>query len=137
MPYAPAMSELSIPKMQILLIEDSPLLRKLLTETLNEIEGVQVCGFAETESEALEQLEDKSVDLAIVDIELSQGSGVGVLRALQKYPERYGLPKKVVFTNYSHSAMRQRCEELDIDAFFDKSLQMNDLVAYIHNKLPV
>lgn len=125
-----------IPKMQILLIEDSPLLRRLLTETLDEIEGVQVCGFAETESEALEQLEGKSVDLAIVDIELAQGSGVGVLRALKKYPERYGLPKKVVFTNYSHSAMRQRCQELDIDAFFDKSLQMNDLVAYIYNKLP-
>lgn len=126
----------SIPKMQILLIEDSPLLRRLLTETLDEIEGVHVCGFAETEDEALEQLEVKSIDLAIVDIELAQGSGVGVLRALKKYPERYGLPNKVVFTNYAHSAMRQRCQELDIDAFFDKSLQMNDLVAYIYNKLP-
>lgn len=125
-----------IPKMQILLIEDSPLIRKLLTETLEEIEGVQVCGYAETESDALEQLEGKSVDMAIVDIELSQGSGVGVLRALKKYPERYGLPRKVVFTNYSHSAMRARCQELGIDAFFDKSLEMNDLVAYIYNKLP-
>lgn len=125
-----------IPKMQILLIEDSPLLRRLLTETLDEIEGVHVCGFAETEDEALEQLEVKSIDLAIVDIELAQGSGVGVLRALKKYPERYGLPNKVVFTNYAHSAMRQRCQELDIDAFFDKSLQMNDLIAYIYNKLP-
>ena len=127
----------SIPKLQILLLEDSPLLRRLLTETLDEIEGVQVCGFAETENEALEQLEVKSVDLAIVDIELAQGSGVGVLRALKKNPERYGLPAKVVFTNYAHSAMRQRCQELDIDAFFDKSLQMNDLVAYIHTKLTV
>ncbi len=125
-----------IPKMQILLVEDSPLLRRLLTETLDEIEGVQVCGFAETESQALEQLEGKSVDLAIVDIELAQGSGVGVLRALKNFPERYGLPNKVVFTNYAHSAMRQRCQELDIDAFFDKSLQMNDLVAYIYKKLP-
>ena len=125
-----------IPKMQILLVVDSPLLRRLLTETLDEIEGVQVCGFAETESQALEQLEGKSVDLAIVDIELAQGSGVGVLRALKNFPERYGLPNKVVFTNYAHSAMRQRCQELDIDAFFDKSLQMNDLVAYIYKKLP-
>ena len=48
------MITLSIPKMQILLIEDSPLLRRLLAETLDEIEGVQVCGFAETEREALE-----------------------------------------------------------------------------------
>lgn len=130
-----AMLESGILKMQILLIEDSPLLRRLLTESLVEIEGVQVCGYAETENEALEQLEDKIVDLAIIDIELSQGSGVGVLRALQKDPERYGSPKKVVFTNYSHSAMRQRCQELGIDAFFDKSLEMDDLVAYIQTKL--
>lgn len=123
-------------KMQILLIEDSPLLSRLLTETLNEIKGVYVCGHAETETEALQALENKTVDLAIVDIELSQGSGVGVLRALQESPERYGFPMKVVFTNYSHSAMRQRCEELNIDAFFDKSLEMDDLIAYIHNKLP-
>ena len=47
------MAESSISKMQILLIEDSPLLRRLLTETLEEIEGVEVCGFAETENEAL------------------------------------------------------------------------------------
>lgn len=136
MPRAAAMNDPGMPKLQILLIEDSPLLRRLLTETLDEIEGVQVCGIAETESEALQQLEDKSVDLAIVDIELSQGSGVGVLRALQQFPERYGLPQKVVFTNYSHAAMRQRCQELNIDAFFDKSLQMNDLVAYIQKRIP-
>ena len=123
-------------KLQILLIEDSALLRRLLIETLDEIDGVQVCGFAENEQEALEQLEVKSVDLAIIDIELSKGSGVGVLRALKNHPERYGLPKKVVFSNYSHSAMRARCQELDIDAFFDKSLQMNELVAYIHQRLP-
>ena len=130
------MAESSVSKMQILLIEDSPLLRRLLTESLDEIDGVEICGFAETENEALDQLEHKAIDLAIVDIELSQGSGVGVLRALQQFPERYGFPKKVVFTNYSHSAMRQRCEELNIDAFFDKSLEMDDLIAYIHKGLP-
>lgn len=130
------MSKSSTANMQILLIEDSPLLRGLLTETLKEIKGVDVCGYAETENQALELLEGKAVDLAIIDIELSQGSGVGVLRALQQCPERYGFPIKVVFTNYSHSAMRQRCEELQIDAFFDKSLEMDSLVTYIQNKLP-
>lgn len=131
------MAESSLAKMQILLIEDSPLLRSLLTEALDEIDGVEICGFADTESEALDQLEHKAIDLAIVDIELAQGSGVGVLQALQQHPERYGFPKKVVFTNYSHSAMRQRCQELSIDAFFDKSLEMDDLVAYIYKGLPV
>jgi DNA-binding NarL/FixJ family response regulator len=130
-----AMANLTENKLQILLIEDSPLLRRLLVETFEEIEGLDVCGFAETEASALEQLESKSIDLAIIDIELKHGSGIGVLQALRQFPERYGTPKKVVFSNYSHASMRQRCEAYGIDAFFDKSLQMYDLVAYINEQI--
>jgi DNA-binding NarL/FixJ family response regulator len=130
-----AMANLAQTRLQVLLIEDSPLLRRLLTETLEEIDGVDVSGYAETEAGALEQLEHKPIDLAVIDIELKNGSGIGVLQALKQFPERYGQPKKVVFSNYSHASMRQRCEAYGIDAFFDKSLQMNDLVAYINARL--
>jgi DNA-binding NarL/FixJ family response regulator len=130
-----AMANLIENKLQVLLIEDSPLLRRLLTETFEEIEGVDVCGFADTEASALEQLEQKQVDIAIIDIELKNGSGIGVLQAMQQQPARYGSPKKVVFSNYSHASMRQRCDNYGIDAFFDKSLQMYELVAYINARI--
>lgn len=42
------------------------------------------------------------------------------MAALQQEPDRYGAPRKVVLTNFAHASMRQRCETLGVDAFFDK-----------------
>lgn len=119
--------------LKVLLIEDSPLLRQVLSEMFEDMEGVVLCGYAEDEQGALELMETQPVDLAIVDIELKQGSGLGVLQALQTEPRRYGPPRTVILSNHAHPAMRQRCASLGIDAFFDKSLQMNQLIGYVQN----
>jgi DNA-binding NarL/FixJ family response regulator len=76
-------------------------------------------------------MEQSPVDLAIIDIQLKEGSGIGILSALQKDPQRFGAPRKVVLTNFAHSTMRQRCQTLGMDAFFDKSLHINELIDYI------
>ncbi len=39
--------------------------------------------------------------------------------------------RKAVLTNYAHASMRQRCECFGIDAFFDKSLHLNQLIDYV------
>jgi DNA-binding NarL/FixJ family response regulator len=125
------MTEPSESRLKILLIEDSPLLRQVLSETFEDLEGVEVCGFAEDEKGALSLLESQPVDLAIVDIELKEGSGIGVLKALRSEPDRYGPPRTVILSNHAHPAMRQRCANLGIDAFFDKSMQMSQLIGYV------
>lgn len=117
--------------LRVLLIEDSPLLRKLLINMLEDMGGVEICGCAEDQHRALNLLEAQAIDLAIVDIELKEGSGIGVLQALLANPQRYGAPRTVILSNHSHPAMRKRCENLGIDAFFDKSLQMAQLIRYV------
>jgi DNA-binding NarL/FixJ family response regulator len=117
--------------LKVFLIEDSVLLQELLGDMLSELDCVEFCGCAEGEDEALRRLAEDPVDLAIIDIELKQGSGIGVLDALQTDSERYGSPRKVVLTNYAHSTMRQRCEQFGTDAFFDKSLHINQLIDYV------
>ncbi|WP_324781160.1 response regulator [Thiobacillus sedimenti] len=119
--------------LKVLLIEDSPLLRQVLSGMIEDIDGVEICGYAEDEQHALDILETQPIDLAIVDIELKQGSGIGVLKTLGANPERYGTPHTVILSNHSHPAMRKRCESLGIDAFFDKSLQMNQLIGYVQD----
>lgn len=119
--------------LRIALIEDSPLLREILTELFLDMEGVQLCGTAEDERAALDLLSSQPVDLAIVDIELKQGSGIGVLEALRTEPQRYGPPRTVILSNHAHPAMRQRCAKLGSDAFFDKSLQMSQFISYVQN----
>lgn len=117
--------------LKVFLIEDSELLEELLSDMLSELEGIDFCGCADGEDEALRRLSETPVDLVIIDIQLKQGSGIGVLDALQTDSDRYGNPRKVVLTNYAHATMRQRCEHFGMDAFFDKSLNINQLIDYV------
>jgi len=119
--------------LRIMLVEDSELLRGMLIEMLDEIEGVELAGDADGESLAIERLARDPVDLAIVDLELNEGSGFGVLECLKRTPERFGHPRAVVFSTYAHRSVRQRCEALGADAFFDKSEGMDELIDYVES----
>lgn len=118
-------------RLRIFLVEDSPLLRDLLSEMLAELGGVVVVGSAADESTALRALEASGSDLAIIDLQLESGSGLGVLRALQTQPERFGRPRAVVFSAHGHARLRDRCRALGVDEFFDKALQMDELIDYV------
>lgn len=117
--------------LQVLLVEDSPLLQDVLTEMLEELDGVVVCAMATGEQEAISRLAEHFVDLAVVDLELSEGSGFGVLRALRDTPERFGSPRVVVLSNYGHVAVKARCAALGAEAFFDKAMGMDALIDFV------
>lgn len=111
--------------LQTYLVEDSPLIRDNLIATLEELAPVHVVGAAEAEAEALRWLDGHAVDLVIVDLFLKGGSGLGVLRAATA-----GGARHVVLSNYTTPAMRARCLSLGADGVFDKSTQIDDLIAY-------
>ncbi len=108
------------------IVEDSATIRDNLISTLEEIAPVKVVGFAETESEASRWLSDNNGDwqLAIVDLFLKEGSGLGVLRGCQN---RHAYQKVVVLTNYATNDIRERCAALGSDAVFDKSNELDSL----------
>ena len=111
------------------IVEDSPVIRDSLTDTLEELVPVEVVGSAEDELTAARWLSqaDNSVDLVIVDIFLKSGSGLGVLRAAHGISR---LHKLVVLSNYATAEMRRKCLALGADRVFDKSHEIDALVAY-------
>lgn len=111
------------------IIEDSPVIRQSLIETLEELVPVTVVGFAEDELTALQWLAEprNPVDLVIVDLFLKTGSGLGVLRNMK--PSLF-LCKVVVLSNYATKDIRQKCLELGADQVFDKSTEIESLIAY-------
>ena len=125
------MSDAARTAFRVVLIEDSPKLRSMLRDMLGELPGVEVVADADGERSALSELERHQADLAIVDLELREGSGLGVLRTLQAEPQRFGAPRAVVLSNHGHKAVRARCEQLGVERFFDKSFQMDELLDYI------
>lgn len=111
------------------IVEDSVTIRENLISTLEEIAPVKVVGFAETENEASAWLSHHNGDwqLAIVDLFLKEGTGLGVLKGCQN---RNADQKVVVLTNYATGDIRQRCAELGSDAVFDKSNELDELLDY-------
>lgn len=112
------------------IVEDSPIIRENLIATLEEMTPVRVVGSAEDEGGALRWLDDPAhaCDLVIVDVVLRSGSGLGVLRAAARpaaVRRRF-----VVLTNYATADMRERCRSLGADQVFDKSSELDDLIAY-------
>lgn len=119
-------------KLRTYLVEDNPTIRENLIATLQELADVEPVGMADTESEGTEWLQQNpdAWDLAIVDLFLRQGSGLGVLTACR---ERQPHQKIIVLSNYATPDIRGRCAQLGVDAVFDKSNEIDALVEYCMN----
>jgi two-component system, OmpR family, response regulator len=111
------------------IVEDNATIRENLMGTLEELAQVTTVGTAETEKEGTDWLTDRTHvwDLAIVDLYLKQGSGMGILAACQK---RLPQQKMVVLSNYVTPDVRKRCAQLGVDAVFDKSNEIEALVDF-------
>lgn len=111
------------------IVEDNATIRDNLIATLEELAGIDAVGTAETENEGKAWLlaNDQQWDLAIVDLFLKQGSGLGVLEACHN---RQAHQKIIVLSNYATADIRKRCAQLGVDAVFDKSNEIDALVDY-------
>lgn len=111
------------------LVEDNPTIRDNLIATLEELAYVDAIGCSDNEDEGKKWLLDnpQQWDLAILDLFLKQGSGLGVLAACK---DRKAIQKIVVLSNYATADIRHRCLQLGVDAVFDKSNEIDALVEY-------
>lgn len=111
------------------IVEDNVTIRENLIGTLEELTCIEAVGYAEAENEARDWLNahGSEWELAIVDLFLKQGSGLGVVQeCLQREPHQ----KVVVLSNYATPDIRKRCAELGVDAVFDKSNEIDALVDF-------
>ena len=105
--------------LRVLLIEDSPLIRERLFESLVDPGRIEIVGEADTEQAAVALLSSAPWDVLVLDLQLKHGTGLGVLRSLisQRAPEA----KVIVLTNYAFPQYRAKSLALGADFFFDKS----------------
>ncbi|WP_254050928.1 response regulator transcription factor [Zoogloea sp. LCSB751] len=115
-----------------MLVDDSAALRDLLAEMLAGVADIEIVGVAGSETTAIDLLRRLHPDLAIIDLELQSGTGLKVLAALHDLPPGADTPRAVVFSNHTHPIVRERCRMLGAQAFFDKSFQLDELLAYVH-----
>lgn len=104
---------------RVFLVEDIEVTRDLVSDAFRALGSFQVVGWAATEAEARLWLDDNQEgwDLAVIDLILDQGSGMGVLAHAKKATKP---GKAVIFSSYATPGIRDRCLDLGADAVFLK-----------------
>ena len=115
--------------LNIFLVEDNRIVRAALTEMLQETLDCVVVASASSEPEATRWLAANPDlwDIAVIDLTLAQGNGLGVLASCR---DRSPQQRAVVLTGHADPAIRARCAELAANAVFDKTTELDLLFAY-------
>jgi two-component system OmpR family response regulator len=106
--------------MNALVVEDSPQIAERLVELVSVPNRVEVVATAATEDEALAVCDKHTIALAIVDLQLAQGTGFGVIRRLRAATGAHPACI-VVLTNHAVPALKVAAFEAGADYFLDKS----------------
>lgn len=109
----------------VFIVEDSEALRKRLVAMLQDIDGIQITGCADSANQAIEALLDMArnavrPDTAILDIQLREGNGIDVLKFIKK---NFPMTGTIMLTNYSYLHYRKKCAAEGAGHFFDKSTE--------------
>lgn len=112
---------------RVLLVEDLKGIHDAVLDLLNTYGNFPLAGSASTEAEAKLWLQEHEGewDLAIVDLVLDQGTGMGVIQSA-KAPGTH----VVVFSDYVSDGIRAHCLRLGADAIFQKGSQVDELMQW-------
>jgi DNA-binding NarL/FixJ family response regulator len=106
---------------RVFLVEDLKSMQSLLADLFATIGRLEIVATSGTEAEARLWLEEHPGrwDLAIIDLVLAEGSGMGVIPTAR----RTAAPgaKVVVFSSYASPGIRAHCLSLGADDVFEKS----------------
>ena len=118
------------------LIEDEPASRETLVALLQQqLPNLQIVGWGDNERTVTHWLStnDRGWDLAIVDLQLREGSGYAALSwCATRLPEQ----RVVVLSAMVTDEVRARCLAASADAVFDKTSELDALVAFCRSLQP-
>jgi two-component system, OmpR family, response regulator len=108
--------------LRVLLVEDSRVLAERLRESLDTLDNVEVVGLVADESAAVAAVLDQRPDVIILDLQLKEGTGFGVMQRLGDMR-----PVIIVFTNYMLPEYQRIASSLGVQHFLNKSMDYERL----------
>lgn len=108
--------------MRLLIVDNSTTVRIRLSAMFESIPAIEVIQVAEL-AEGFDQLRQFTPDAMILDLKFPSGNGLDLLC----YAKR-NFPSVIVLVNTNAIFFRKHCLALGADFFFDKSLEINNLV---------
>jgi|WetSurMetagenome_2_1015567.scaffolds.fasta_scaffold15754_2 two-component system, NarL family, invasion response regulator UvrY len=125
------MANQDLPQLKILVVDDMPSMRLLVTEYLRRIANI-IIKEAGTEDEAIAQVKEFSPDIALMDISLGGTSGVEVTR---KIKSEFPHVRVYLFSAYDADEYRDLKINSPSDGFIQKSFLKKELQQMIQKEL--
>lgn len=116
--------------LRVFIADDSTPIADMLTELLADPGRVEVVGVGDTEESAIASIRSIRPDVVVLDLQLREGSGANVIRAVRADPGLAGV-RLVVTSNHTSPQMRAGCLQLGADAYFDKVKEIGALAERI------
>jgi DNA-binding NarL/FixJ family response regulator len=114
----------TLAKISVFLVEDSALIRNRLLSMLADMPGVEVVGHADNAADAIDGILAAPPRAVVLDIQLKNGSGIDVLRAVKP---RLPAVVMIVLTNYATPEYRKPCLALGAEHFLDKTNEFQSI----------
>jgi len=109
----------------LLMVDDSDLIRASLRALLGSVDGIAAIRGATTLTEALDSVRRDPPNLVILDLNLPDGLGIDIIAQLKQISPTLWL---AVLTLQADPIYRQRCLALGADWFFDKATETDALL---------
>ena len=111
-------------KIDVIIADDSALMRDRLTFMLSEIPEISIAAKAINVEDTVQKVNSFHPHVLILDLRLLGGNGIEVLKEIKQ--DRTA-PTVIVFTNYPHPQYRKAAYAAGADYFFHKSTEFEKL----------
>ncbi len=112
---------------KILVVEDSPTMRQLITFTLKRLQGVEIVE-ANDGVDALKKLSGNKFDLILTDINMPIMDGLKLVSLIRSDPANAAIPI-VIITTEGGQEDRDRALALGATSYITKPIQSADLLS--------
>ena len=111
-------------KIKIIIADDHPIFRNGLKQIIEEEEGIEIIGEAADGQKAIELIQEKKPDIAILDVDMPKKTGFEVLKELQKSDD----PVKIIFlTMYKEENLFNEAMDNGIRGYVLKESAADDI----------
>jgi DNA-binding NarL/FixJ family response regulator len=117
---------------RILVVDDHPVVRLGIRQMVSTDPGLSVCGEAESTAKALQLATTSNADLAIVDLSLEDGAGLGLIRSLR---ETVPALKVLVLSMHDEALFAERALRAGAHGYIMKQEAIDGLVHAIREVL--
>ncbi len=118
--------------MKVLIVDDSPIMRKLIRKTVNELDGFEVVGEARDGNEAIELFKKFSPDIVTLDIIMPV---MGGFDAANKILEIAKDSKILLLTSIKDSDTIDRAKEMGITHILQKPFSPSELINVLNEMI--